>query len=311
MQNLEEEKMDMPRNHVDDLRDLDFGSEEKPKSAGGWKALLTPALISVIVTFVMFQLFFAPNMVTKQDATTNFENITKTIGDIQKKQDQLNSALTSKADSSQVANLSQQIANIQNRLNDLPSNASIQRMTDDITKNVTEVIDNKVSDMNDTIKGMQADIKELQKSPSSSADKVKNDVAVEVGGYDLTVAYSDKEISIRLYFENDSDYDISVTDVSFMVYASSFGSTATTITYENLGSNIPMNWAINAWGKNIWYVTGTSYYGISGFKVDSDDTRQGFVTMTFNTSQMKHDPDPVETMYLTVELQDFNYKVID
>jgi len=64
--------------------DEDVGYEEveipngKP-SLGGWRSLLVPVLVSIIVAFGMIQFWAMPNLVTKSDFTENLGNVTTDV----------------------------------------------------------------------------------------------------------------------------------------------------------------------------------------------------------------------------------------
>lgn len=302
MQNPEEEKVEIGEqpNGMGNIPNFD-DVEEKPKSAGGWKALLTPALISIIITFVMFQFFFAPNMVTKSDATTNFENITKTIGEIQEKQSQISSALTSKADSSQVANISQQISNIENRLNDLPSDASIRSMSDEITSEVTSVINSKLGEFSSTIDSIKKDVEALQEEEESSSSSSSDDLdEVEFNNrYSRTIVYPANELfyetGLSFDIENNLSYDIE--DVEIEVVAHSRG---VPIEFSSSNSKVTGGWPLD-WQKvhvstGIFVVKGyTPSYG-SGLEIRSDRDESVFLTLTLYTTSA-----PTEDVTLYIE----------
>ena len=304
--------MDVPEEKVDTLPPEEVMGgydlpEEKSKMPSGWKALLTPALIAVIVCFVMFQFFFAPGLVSKEDATTNFTNITNTITEIQKSQETLKNSLTTKADASQVANLSQQIAAMQNSLNNLPSTASIDNMTATITSNVTAAFNEKMSTVNTAITDIKADIKELQtvKEEETTTTTVKDDLDVSFGySNNFTFLKDTATTEATLYFqvENNSNYDVENVEIELVIHSRGVPISLASGNCSVTGG-WPLQWQKVYVGSGTYVLTGiTPTYG-GGLTVDSDDEANVYVTVILGASPV---PTTDVTFYVEASVTDYD-----
>ena len=306
---------------VEQVQQDDYRPEEEEKPKAGWRALVMPALVCVVITFGMLQFWAMPQLVSKSDFTTNLQNVAKTISDLQATQESFTVALTNKADATQVAALSndiaslrteqqQQMANLQVQLDDIPTKAQLDNIptSADITAAVSEAltpINDSIQDINDQIDELQEEavVAEEAAAATDIADYLEIDM-----GYSKYFIFSDNTTVVEqaLYFqiENQSDYDIENVEIELVLHSRGVPINLNASLCQ-VTSGYPLQWQPIYIGNGVVVLKGITPTYTSGLEIDSDDKEDVIVSIKLGVNE-EHKPVSDVRFYVEGKITDYD-----
>lgn len=209
--------------------DVEFEEEESRSGfqTGGWKQLAMVGGIALLISFAVYWFVAKPNfdkfaiditnvvtdmgkinaaLETKADSSQVVE-LTSVIRDVQQTQQAMNTALNQKADTSQVTALSNKIDSVQSQLSAMPTKSDlvkIDNLVNDVgtLKTQFDTLNTSLVDINTSIDTMNTQITELQEGQGSDGTPSGTDDIKEENDVYLELQAYDTSISDNTSTDN-------------------------------------------------------------------------------------------------------------